>query len=230
VNQLVYLIAFGAECLEQFKLCYRGLKLCEVDIALITDQNYLEDNVTVIRVAPVPNAREQYAFRTGFSDYIQIDGYDRVWYMDCDFLIFADIFKTYESAEGILLSNEPKLTAGNPCFSGDMTDHERSVNFNGPAINAGIYSVPKKYFHWFAMYDHLVKGLMMRNLHINIPEQMVLNSVYVRYKENFLMELMSGIGFPEKGVTGQEMVYHYACYKFDDKLNLMKRDWTSRVK
>jgi hypothetical protein len=228
MRQLVYLVAFGPECLEQFNVCYKGLKKCDIDIALITDQNYNEEKVSVIRVEPVLNAREQYAFRTGFRDYIPIEDYDRVWYMDCDFLIFKDIFTYHSLADGILLSNEPKLTAGNPCFSGDMTDHERGVNFYGPAINAGIYSVPKKYFHWFAMYDHLVKGLMSRNLHINIPEQMVLNSIYVRYQGNFLMELMEGVGFPEKGVTGQEMAYHYACYQFKDKLDLMWRDWRGR--
>lgn len=229
MNQLVYLVAFGAECLEQFKVCYQGLKLCDVDVALITDQNYLEEKVNVIRIETIPNAREQYAFRTGFQKYIDISGYDRVWYMDCDFLLFADIFTMYANADGILVSNEPKWTMGHECFSGNLTDYERRLYFNLPAINAGIYSVPKKYYHFFDFYDLEVKALMKRNLHINIPEQMVLNSIYARYQENWLTELIE-VGFPEKGVRGDEMVYHFACYQFKDKLNLMKQAWQSRIK
>ena len=229
MNQLVYLVAFGAECLEQFKVCYKGLKLCDVDVALITDQNYFEASINVIRVDTVPNSREQYAFRTGFRDYIQIDSYDRVWYMDCDFLIFGDIFKAHESADGILVSNEPAWTMGHECFSGDLTDYERRLYYNLPAINAGIYSVPRKYFHFFEFYDLQVKALMKRNLFINIPEQMVLNSVYARYQENWLVELME-VGFPEKGVRGDEPVYHFACYQFKDKLKLMQKAWEQRVK
>jgi hypothetical protein len=229
MNQLVYMVAFGAECLEQFKVCYQGLKLCDVDVALITDQNYLEDKVNVIRVDTVPNAREQYAFRTGFMDYIDIGKYDRVWYMDCDILLFGDIFSTYGNADGILVAHEPKWTMGHDCFSGDLTAIERGLYFNLPAINAGIYSVPKKYYHFFEFYNLQVKALMQRNLFINIPEQMVLNSIYARYQENWLIELME-VGYPEKGVQGDEMLYHFACYQFKDKLELMKSAWQSRMK
>ena len=227
MKQLVYLVAFGAECLEQFKVCYHGLKLCDVDVALITDQNYLEESVNVIRIETIPNNREQYAFRTGFQDYIDITEYDRVWYMDCDILIFGDIFQT--EAEGILVSNEPKWTMGHDCFSGDLTAVERGLYWNLPAINAGIYSVPKKYFHFFEFYNLQVEALMKRNLHINIPEQMVLNSIYARYQENWLIELIE-VGYPEKGVRGDEMIYHFACYQFKDKLELMQKAWQSRTK
>jgi len=223
---LVYLVAFGSECLAQFKLCSEGLKRCNIDIALITDQEFTDDLIKVYKVDTIPNAREQYAFRTGFRKYIDISNYDRVWYMDCDFLIFGDIFEAYKS-DGILVSNEPKWTMGHDCFSGDLTAYERGLYFNLPAINAGIYSVPKKYFHFFEFYDLQVKALMQRNLHINIPEQMVLNSIYARYQENWLVELME-VGFPEKGVRGDEMIYHYACYQFKDKLKLMERDWRAR--
>ena len=229
MNQLVYLVAFGAECLEQFKVCYQGLKLCDIDVALITDQNYFEASINVIRVDPVPNSREQYAFRTGFMDYISIWNYERVWYMDCDFLLFGDIFLTYSNADCILVAHEPTWTMGHDCFSGDLTAIERGLYWNLPAINAGIYSVPKKYFHFFEFYNLQVKALMQRNLFINIPEQMVLNSIYARYQENWLIELME-VGYPEKGVTGDEMLYHFACYQFKDKLELMKSAWQSRMK
>jgi hypothetical protein len=224
---LIYLVAFGAECLEQFKVCLQGLRLCRVDIALITDQPFTDDRVKVYQVETIPNAREQYAFRTGFQKYIDISIYDRVWYMDCDFLIFEDIFQI--EADGILVAHEPTWTMGHDCFSGDLTAHERGLYFNYPAINAGIYSVPKKYFHFFDFYDLQVKALMKRNLFINIPEQMVLNSIYARYQENWLIELIE-VGYPEKGVQGDEWVYHYACYQFKDKLKLMQRDWKLRVK
>jgi hypothetical protein len=230
MKQLVYLVAFGAECLEQFKVCLQGLRRCNIDISLITDQDYIDPWVKVYKVETVPIVREQYAFRTGFQNYIDISGYDRVWYLDCDFLIFGDVFTTYKDADGILLSDEPAWTMGHDCFSGDLTAVERGLYWNLPAINAGIYSVPKKYYHFFEFYDLQVKALMTRNLHINIPEQMVLNSIYARYQDNWLMELLPGVGFPEKGVRGDEMLYHFACYQFKDKLELMKTAWQSRTK
>lgn len=229
MNQLVYLVAFGVECLEQFKMTLQGLKLCKVDIALITDQDFKDDKVQVIKMDSKLTNREHYAFRTEFQNYIDIGPYDRVWYMDCDILLFGDIFSIYQDADGILLSHEPAWTMGHECFSGDLTQLERQHYFNLPAINAGIYSVPKKYYHFFEMYDLQVKALMKRNLHINIPEQMVLNSIYARYRDNFLMEFIE-VGYPEKGVRGDELIYHYACYKFGDKLELMRKAWESRIK
>lgn len=222
---LVYLIAFGAECLEQFKLCYKGLKLCDVDIVLFTDQKFKADKVTVIPVKIVPNAKDQYIFRTAITDYLDLRDYDRVWYMDCDILIFGDIFKI--DSDAIIVTREPKWTMGHDCFASALTHEERVKYYSYPAINGGLYSVPKHYYMFFDVYKLQVERFVKGNPEINIPEQQVLNAYYARNKEMF--EIMD-IGFPEKGVKGDEMVYHFACYKFEDKLKLMKQAWKSRTK
>ena len=222
---LVYLIAFGSECLEQFKLCYKGLKQCDVDVLLITDQNYLEDSVNVIRVDTVPKARDQYIFRTNITDYVDISKYDRVWYMDCDILIFGDIFQV--KSDAIIVTAEPKWTMGHDCFASALTHEERVKYYHYPAINGGLYSVPKHYYLFFDVYKLQVERFIKENPNINIPEQQVLNAYYARNKGMF--ELLD-IGFPEKGVKGDELVYHFACYKFEHKLKLMKQAWRSRTK
>ena len=222
---LVYLIAFGAECLEQFKICYQGLKLCDVDVTLITDQNYSESKVNVIRVDSVTAPMDQYIFRTSITDYIDISKYDRVWYMDCDILIFGDIFQV--KSDAIIVTAEPKWTMGHDCFASALTHEERVKYYHYPAINGGLYSVPYHYYPFFNEYKDEVERFIKESPDINIPEQQVLNAMYARnlYKFDIL-----DIGFPEKGVRGDEMVYHFACYKFEDKLKLMKQAWRSRTK
>lgn len=221
---LVYLIAFGAECLEQFKLLYRGLKLCDVDILLITDQNYLENKVNVIRVEPVEKARDQFIFRININNYCDITKYDRVWYMDCDMLIFGDIFQV--ESDAIIVSRE-QFNMNHDCFASALTHEERIKYYNLPAINGGFYSVPKRYYAFFSDYKLQVERFIEEQPNINIPEQQVLNAMYAR--GNYDFELMD-IGFPEKGVKGDEMIYHFACYKFEDKLKLMKKAWQLRTK
>jgi hypothetical protein len=216
MNQLVYLVAFGSECLEQFKLLYKGLRLCDVDVCLITDQNYLEEKVNVIRIDTVKDARNQYIFRIGFQDYINIEDYDRVWYMDCDMLIFGDIFKV--ESDAIIVSRE-QFQMNHDCFASALTHEERVKYFNLPAINGGFYSVPKHYFDFFDDYKAQVERFIKDRPEVNIPEQQVLNAMYARGKYDF--ELME-VGFPEKGVRGDEMIYHFACYQFKDKLKLMQ--------
>lgn len=220
---LVYLVAFGSECLAQFKLCSEGLKRCKVDIALITDQSFTDDLIKVYKVDTIPNAREQYVFRTSFQDYIDISAYDRVWYMDCDFLIFGDVFQV--ESDAIIVSAEPKWPMGHDCFASALTHEERVRYYNLPAINGGFYSVPERYYRFFSDYAHQVARFIKNNPEINIPEQQVLNAMYARGGYDF--ELMD-IGFPEKGVKGYELIYHYACYQFKDKLKLMERDWRAR--
>ena len=222
---LVYLIAFGAECLEQFKICYQGLKLCDVDVTLITDQNYSESKVNVIRVDSMTAPRDQYIFRTSITDYIDIYKYDRVWYMDCDILVYGDIFQV--KSDAIIVTREPKWTMGHDCFASALSHEERVKYYHYPAINGGLYSVPKHYYLFFDVYRLQVERFIKESPEINIPEQQVLNAMYARNLYKF--EILD-IGFPEKGVRGDEMVYHFACYKFEDKLKLMKQAWRSRTK
>lgn len=222
---LVYLIAFGAECLEQFKICYQGLKQCDVDIVLFTDQKFKADKVTVIPVKTVPKAKDQYIFRTAITDYLDLRDYDRVWYMDCDILVFGDIFQVKSNA--IIVTREQKWTMGHDCFASALTHEERVKYYHYPAINGGLYSVPYHYYPFFNEYKDEVERFIKESPDINIPEQQVLNAMYARNLYKF--EILD-IGFPEKGVKGDEMVYHFACYKFEDKLKLMKQAWKSRTK
>jgi hypothetical protein len=227
-KQLVYLVAFGQDCFKQFLLCLSGLRHCKVDIALITDQTYTSDDIKIYRIDSPKTVSEFYTFRTRFRDYIDIADYDRVWYMDCDFLVFGDIFEKYKDYKGVLLSNEPRQRLGSEFFNGDLSKIEAKMFGHNPAINSGIYSAPKRYFSFFDFYHWSVKATQARNPDLDIPEQMALNSIYLRWKDAYEIELINDIAFPQQLIIGNEMAYHFACYKSKDKEGLMIKRWEGR--
>lgn len=222
MKQLVYLLAFGPECLEQFKVCLQGLKRCEVDIALITDQSFKDSRVKVYRTLHPIDVSHCYSTRTEFRKLIDISAYDRVWYMDCDFLIYEDIFKKYADSRQVLVCDEPEIGLWSEFFNQDLSEIEKGIYGNQQAINAGIYSAPRHLFHFFDYFDLSVKAARIRNPKLHIPEQMVLNSIFVRFRADFDMNVIYDIGFPSKGIY--KNVDHFACYLFEDKLGLMKNE------
>ena len=229
MKQLVYLTVFGQEYLDQFKLCYEGLKRCAVDVALITDMDYFNDEI-FISVIDTPKDRIHCCkIRTDFRKYIDIEPYDRVWYLDADFLIFEDIFTKYADTETIWLNAEPEQTLGHwdfgKYFNLDLSPLEKETYKDSECISGGIYSVPKKYYNYFEFLNLSVQAAWVRWHNMWGVEQMVMNSIYLRYKESWPMKLMQrkDIGFlcPRRGgVTGDEMVYHCTLYQSE-----MKRIW-----
>ena len=226
MRQLVYLTVFGQEYLSQFRLCLEGLKNCDVEIALITDTNFLDDRVNVIRIAPPVDKLHICQMRVEFQRYINIRDYDRVWYMDCDFLIFEDIFSKYADEETVWLNAEPLQTLGDHVigkyFNLDLTPLERNTYAQGVGISGGIYSVPKKYYNWFEFLNLSVEAAWIRVPGMWGVEQMVMNSMYLRYQESWPMRLFDAkdIGFlcPRRGgVTGNEMIVHCTLYQHQMK-------------
>jgi hypothetical protein len=226
MKQLVYLTVFGSEYMDQFRLCLQGLKECKVDIALITDQDFADDRVKVYKIEPPPDKLHICQMRVEFQRYIDIKEYDRVWYMDCDFLIFEDLFTKYADEETIWLNAEPLQTLGDAdigkYFNLDLSPLERNTYTQGEAISGGIYSVPKKYFNYFEFLNLSVQAAWVRWRDMWGVEQMVMNSIYLRYKESWPMKLFDSkdIGFlcPRRGgVTGNEMVVHCTLYQHQMK-------------
>ena len=222
MKQLVYLTVFGSEYMEQFRLCLQGLLNCKVDIALITDQDFTHERVKVYKIAPPPDKLHICQMRVEFQRYIDISPYDRVWYMDCDFLIFEDIFSKYADTETIWLNAEPLQTLGDAdigkYFNLDLSPLERHTYTQGEAISGGIYSVPKKYFNYFEFLNLSVQAAWVRWHDMWGVEQMVMNSIYLRYKASWPMQLIDSkdIGFlcPRRGgVTGNEMAVHCTLYQ-----------------
>jgi len=219
-HKLVYLAAFGPDCLELFKVCLSGLRNCEVDIILITDQYFFDERVKVIQYASPADRAHIVSFRTRIKEFIDISPYDQVWYMDTDYVIKGDLFKQYEGNDNILLNIEPDSLVSNEHFCADLTEFEKELYKDVVAINAGIYCVPKRYFDFFEYYDLSVRCAYIRNPGMKIPEQQCLNSIYLRWHDVWQMEAIEGIGYPAHGVN-EGIVFHYACYPNENKLQLM---------
>jgi hypothetical protein len=219
-KQLVFLVAFGPDNLELFKVCLSGLQKCEVDIALITDQYFFNERVKVVQYASPLDKSHIYSFRTKVREHIDISNYDQVWYLDTDFVIKDDIFKTYAGNENLLLNIEPDSLVSNEHFCADLTEFERELYKDVPAINAGIYCVPKRYFNFFEYYHWSVELAWNRNPEMKIPEQQCLNTIYLRWHDVWQMEAIEGIGYPAHETEG--MILHYACYPNNEKLQLMQ--------
>jgi hypothetical protein len=233
MKQLVYLTVFGEEYLDQFRLCLQGLKECKVDIALITDMDFTDERVKVYRIQTPIDKVHICQMRVEFQKYIDISTYDRVWYMDCDFLIFDDIFSKYADTETVWLNAEPLQILGDSefgqYFSLDLSPLERATYLQSPAISGGIYSVPKKFYNYFQFLDLSVQAAWVRWPAMWGVEQMVMNSIYLRYKESWQFKLFDNkdIGFlcPRRGgVTGNELAVHCTLYQDD-----MKTIWQAYV-
>lgn len=233
MKQLVYLTVFGEPYMEQFRLCLQGLKDCPVDIALITDIPFKDERVHLYLIDTPKDKLNICRMRTEFQKWIDISDYDRVWYMDCDFLIFGDLFSKYADTETLWLNAEPLQTLGDPdigkYFNLDLSPLERRAYHTGEAISGGIYSVPKKYFNYFEFLDLSVRAAWVRWPNMWGVEQMVMNSTYLRYKESWQFKLFDNkdIGFlcPRRGgVTGNELAVHCTLYQDD-----MKTIWQAYV-
>jgi hypothetical protein len=186
-KQLVYLVAFGTDCLELFKVCLSGLRKCEVDIVLITDQYFFDERVRVVQRAAPADKSHVYSFRTKVREFVDLSPYNQVWYLDTDFVIFGDIFKKYAGNENLLINKEPDSRINNEHFNADLTEFEKELYKDVVALNSGIYCVPKRYFDFFDYLDMQVRQAWIRNSAMKIPEQQCLNSVYLRWFETWEM-------------------------------------------
>lgn len=237
MKQMVYLIAFGAESLEQFALCLSTIRQCApVDIVLLTDQDYHNKDVTVGRVkppVPPPNAdgdpaKAQYhayfTYRTRIHQLINLAAWEQVWYMDTDFILKDDLFAKYADSPHTLLCKEPGTYISNEHFCGAMTAREISDNPYLRGINAGIYAVPRSQVGFFPWYHDAVERMIKTSERAWLTEQHVLNMAYVRFRERFNIKTFEDgdVGFPQKKTTG--MALHYACYTFKDKIKLMRHE------
>ncbi len=230
VMQLVYAIAFGETCLKQFELIAEGLERCNIDILLITNKAYFSKRVKVLRVAGVQDTARQFAYRTQVFTLFDFSQYERVWYIDTDFLIFKDLFKKYESNQlNVFVCREPKTSMQNEHFSLALNRHEYYLAKPQQGINAGIISVPLRHVGFWEHYDNELRQYQRTVEREWIMEQQVLNRIYMRYRDRFHIKVFDpeDVGFPLKGVNSKEYTWHYACYKQNEKLPLMRIKWQS---
>lgn len=242
MKQMVYFVAFGPECVEQFKVCLQTIQQCEpVDVLLLTDQDYKNDRVTIGRVqAPMPpeNADSDpnkalyhtyFTFRTKIQQLTDISRWEQVWYMDADFILKDDLFAKYKGSPNVLLCKEPGTYISNEHFCGALTQEEIRNNPFLKGINAGIYAVPREQYEFFPFYHDSVNRMIKNAQRAWLTEQHVLNMAYVRFRDTFKIKCFEDgdIGFPQKKTDG--MALHYACYKFEDKLKLMQDEVNRRT-
>lgn len=238
MKQAVYFIAFGEECLEQFKVCLSTVQqFSPVDVLLVTDQDYVNNCISIGRVAkpvPPPNGdkdrdKAQYhsyfTFRTRIHQLIDITRWSQVWYMDCDFILKDDLFAKYKDSPNVLVCKEPGTYISNEHFCGALTQDEIRRNPFLKGINAGIYAVPASQFGFFDFYYDQVQIMIRNSQRAWLTEQHILNMAYVRYKDKFNIKCFddNDIGFPAKKITGKYAT-HFACYKFENKLKLMNEN------
>lgn len=243
MKQLVYFIAFGEGCIDQASLCIESIShYSQVDVLLVTDQDVESNGVKVIHAQPpVPPAngdidpiKAQYhayfTYRTNIHKLTDLSKWDRVWYMDTDFILTGDLFGRYADAEFTYLCREPGTYIKDIHFSGALTQKEINVNPFQRGINAGLYSVPRKHYGFFAHYHSEVIAMLSRVERAWLCEQHILNMMFVRFARQYGIRTFDSndIGFPAKQVPGT-MALHYACYKFEDKLKLMQDEATRRI-
>lgn len=240
---MVYFVAFGAECVAQFVLCANSIReVSGIDIVLVTDMDVDAVGAKVIRVDapkappngdPDPDKAQYHAYftyRTIIHKLIDVTKWDRVWYMDTDFMLTDDLFGKYSDAEHVWLCNEPGTYVNDIHFSLALTPDEVNRNPFAKGINAGVYSVPRKHYGFFTHYHRDTMAMITRSERAWLCEQHVINAIRVRNGDQYNIRTFEDgdIGFPAKKVQGL-MAQHYACYKFNDKLKLMDDEAARRI-
>lgn len=233
VRQAVFFVAFGNDCIDQFILCYESIrKVSDIDVILVTDTDYKNEDLMIGRVkppTPPPNADKEkgqyhayFTYRTKIYQLLDITRWDRLWYMDTDFIVKEDIFSKYADSPHTLICKEPGTYISNEHFSGALTHEEVAKDPYKRGINAGIISVPKRLHRFWEFYDVGVTDMIKNVERAWLCEQHVLNMMYIRFNEVFDFKTFEDkdVGFPAKKTDG--MVLHYACYKFNEKLKLMQ--------
>jgi len=220
MRNLVFMVAFGDRCLEEFDLIYPPILGFGNDVLLITDKNIKRKGVEVLQFSAPEEKQEMYKFRVHIYRVVDFSLYDSVCYMDTDIVMKRNIFDKYK--DGIYAAKEPDVMMDNEHFCELLTNKERIEASTMPAINSGFFVVPKRLIDFWEHYEEItIKSYEKRPW---IAEQHAMNWIYFHERERWEMKLFDreDIGWPVKGIEGK-YVEHYICLKNEDKIGWMRR-------
>jgi hypothetical protein len=214
---LIYLVAFGQEYMEQFNCIYPLLRQMGNDIMLITDKDVNYKRVRLYRVRTPKDRSQMFKYRIFGYKAADFRKYDAVCYMDTDIIMHQDIFEKYN--DGIFAAAEPNVMMDNEHFSGMLTPIERSKAEDMPALNSGFIVVSRKFHSFWPYYERVTEAAYRRRPWI--AEQHALNWIY--FHDKFPVRLFDSqdIGWPVKGIPGK-YAEHFICLKNEDKIKWME--------
>jgi hypothetical protein len=232
MKQVIVFPFFGEKYLNQFKVCAKTIP-SDWNVVVITDQNYLEDRFTVLRVDTPVSAYDCMTFRKRIPEFVNIDDFDRVWHCDPDVLFTGDLLEKYSNPpwdKYIIVSEEPMTRIDCPemgmAFNAD--ELEFMVLNHYPAINGGLIGVPKSLIEFWRMYDYHIDHFHSGHPNVMSCDQQVLNLLYhVEFpylpQLTFALTDLEDVGFPTRGTHGQ-MMNHYIGANLPDKDKIMEAD------
>lgn len=220
-NTLIYFTAFGQEYVDQFKFTHKTLIDYGIDIILITDSGETFEGVTKVNVRSPKSKPEMFAYRMNGYRIIDFSRYDHVWYSDTD-IVFksAELFTKYNNG-AIWVCQEPDQNMSNEHFCELLRPHQRQAAMKWPAINSGLFVVPKARINFWNEYRKMTEAAYRKRQWI--AEQHALNYMYFKSFNHWAMKLFApgDIGFPIKNIPGR-MADHYICLPNSDKLKWMQ--------
>ena len=220
MRNLVFMVAFGKRCLQEFDLIYPSILGFGNEVLLITDKNIKRKGVEVLQFSKPEETQEMYKFRVHIYRVFDFSLYDSVCYMDTDVIMRRNIFEKYN--DRIYVAKEPDVMMDNEHFCELLTNKERIEASTMPAINSGFFVVPKRLIDFWEHYEEItIKSYEKRPW---IAEQHAMNWIYFHERERWEMKLFDreDIGWPVKGIEGK-YVEHYICLKNEDKIGWMRR-------
>lgn len=233
IRQAIVFVFFGQDYWEQFELSIRTIPN-NIDVFVITDNrpnpdNYFEQTnllngfpYRMLHGVSPETVFDKLTYRKNIHNLVDLNQYSQIWYADPDILFTGDIFEKYKDSKAILVSNEPDMTMQNEHFNGGFTDIEitEMVDNFAPAINGGLYCVPKCCYSFFNQYESLL-NIFSESQPTNMAnDQHALNNLFHRKLNNFELFERGDVGFPTRNSTGKYVNHYIGMGMY--KLNLMK--------
>jgi hypothetical protein len=221
-TDLVCFVALGEKYLEQFKLCYTTIPK-NWDVVLITNCDYFNENIQIIKIDKELSFSQKMAYRTNIPYLIDIEKYETIWYFDTDILFNGDVIKEVGKIKNITVSFEPNVSVSHDCMNwgADPKDLALYDVMKAPAINSGMFAVPKKDYSFFTAYFLEVENFIAKNPDRLAVDQLIFNKFF--YEQTFKIDLFESnlINFDNK--TERTYVNHYIGMH-DDKIEKMKNE------
>jgi hypothetical protein len=222
-NQAIIFVFFGHDYMEQFQLALKTMPI-NWNIIVISDIEITDRSINYygIKVPTPETIYEKLTYRKNIHKLIDINQYSQVWYSDPDMLFTRDIIKKYKDSKSILVSNEPFMDMSNEHFNGGFSENEIKgliENF-APAINGGLYCVPKNCYSFFEQYESLLNIFSALNPNNMATDQHALNNLFHRKLNTFELFDKDDVGFPTRQTEGKYVNHYIGMGLY--KLNLMK--------
>ena len=223
-QQAIVFVFFGQNYLEQFEVCMKTVP-SSWTVIVISDQiknSNISNHHIFINVPTPETVFEKLTYRKNIHELIDINQFSQVWYSDPDMLFTGDILAKYKDSKSILVSNEPFMDMSNEHFNGGFSQNELSnlVENFAPAINGGLYCVPKCCYSFFEQYESLLNIFSNLNPGNMATDQHALNNLFHRKLNTFELFDKGDVGFPTRQVEGKYVNHYIGMGLY--KLNLMK--------